>query len=749
MQELSNLEAWKETEALFNKHPDGQTSPPPSTSYGQWSGMDGKDKPSPEQSLQNKAVNNKDNTKRSLVEEISNEEYTLLTKRKDSNEKHPDAPAATIENEKESKIATAEKEETLNVVIHSKEISITMQPSCSDGKEIPPNSKDGDECVGERKPSVASVDYVTGSDSNSDPTLVTDCDSCIRNSSVAYSSRSDTSTDSEDMFDKIVPRKHRKLASLVRTDPSSTSSSGSSSESEGETGTLGNKLDRQNTITEFIDEYKRFFRSVDTRDPKCVVKNRHKLVRPQTAKSQRTEPLIYDGVLKSMERQSNASKIEQVRQERAEACASMAKESVFERLLKGHAAVDMDIESPTISIGGKPHNLNEYRLDVFREGPAKLQTLIDRVTAHKDKYNAHIDSIHVQLANIMDDYGQISEKLKKVDDMIQTIEEEVVRDDEDEFKDAVDKIPQQSTVERIVENMTKEQAVEVGTGNDQPLSSGESSGASFDHALFDHDGQGDENEPGSRIEIEEGISVPAPERKSIPDEFHGDPVYRKFIDIQHEIDKLTADEIFHVLSEAARELHGDEEQETRVLHDAVDEYWARYDDVEAFRRCLNLNAHPIIQRFKRFIECQYETDTDSEDREHVRKLEQAYQRYERRLSNHLFDEYLIMSRKVSIATTTGGESSAAELEIIEIEPDAGEVAGVSGVRRSNAWDLKEPGENPSATEVPPVLMMKSDAEETAPKSDELEDEESKPEQEDLFNEETQRTRGEEEHEISS
>ncbi|XP_058122395.1 dynein axonemal assembly factor 1 homolog [Anopheles ziemanni] len=826
MQELSNLEAWQETEALSNQLPDGQTSPSPSTSYGQRSGVDVKDKPSLEQSQQNTAVNNKDNMKRSLVEEISNEEYHLLTARKDSNEKHQNDSTATInemtlekkaleavankpdkeelsgasenmvktfgddiregencpineieslkeenpgtplarkeseadlktedqlvvttqeslntlqiENEKESKIASAEKEETLNVVIHSKEISITMQPSCSDGKEIPRTSKDDEVCERERKPSVASVDYVTGSDSNSDPTLVTDCDSCIRNSSVAYSSRSDTS-DSEDMFDKIVPRKHRKLASLVRTDPSST---GSSSESDDETGALGSKLDRQNTITEFIDEYKRFFRSVDTRDPKCVVKNRHKLVRPQTAKSQRTEPLIYDGVLKSMERQSNASKIEQVRQERAEACASMAKESVFERLLKGHAAVDMDIESPTISIGGKPHNLNEYRLDVFREGPAKLQTLIDRVTAHKDRYNAQIDSIHVQLANIMDDYGQISEKLKRVDNMIQTIEEEVDRDDEDEFNDALDKIPQQSTTERIVE------AVAVGTGNDQPMSSGESSGASFDPALFEHDEQGDENEPGSRIEIEEGIFVAAPQRKSIPDEFHGDPVYRKFIDIQHEIDKLTADEIFHVLSEAARELHGDDEQETRLLHDAVDEYWARYDDVEAFRRCLNLNAHPIIQRFKRFIECQCETDTDSEDREHVRKLEQAYQRYERRLSNHLFDEYLIMSRKVSIATTTGGESSAAELEIIEIEPDAGEVAGVSGVRRSNAWDFKEPGETPAATEESPVLM-KSDADKTAPKIDELEDEESKPEQEDLFNEDSQRTQVKVEKEISS
>uniref|UniRef100_A0A240PLE9 Dynein axonemal assembly factor 1 homolog n=1 Tax=Anopheles atroparvus TaxID=41427 RepID=A0A240PLE9_ANOAO len=833
-QRMSNEEAWKETEALFNQHPDGLGLSAPSTSYNARASVAAEcmkvEIPACD------AIYNMDNTYRPLVEEITNEEYNLLTAKKNSEETglentptgeketSPDELHAEVEkavvddppispsiaqnekeeetdtengekdgisqdvdktimnspkqmvefekeekqmsfnqpmdsednpqciepvtstpqepltplctkNDKELKIASAEEEETLNVIIHSKEISITMQPTCSEeGKENPPTFLDESEPVGQRKPStasVASIDYITGSDSNSDPTLVTDCDSCIRNSSVAYSSRSDTS-DSEDMFDKIVPKKHRKLASTVRTDPSSSSGSGSSSSSEldGETGVLGSKLDRQNTITEFIDEYKRFFRSVDTRDPKCVVKNRHKLVRPQTAKTQRTQPLIYDGVLKAMDQHSNATKIEQARQERAEV-GSMAKECVLERLMKGHASVDMDIESQAISIGGKQHDFNEYRLEVFRKDQEKLQTLIDRVTAQKEKYNAHIDSIHDQLANIMDDYGQISEKLKKVDDMLQTIGEEV------HGEEVLDESPQRSLVNRIVENVTKEQVVDVGqppaetAGNESHLSSEESSVASLDRTLFEHVEPGVDVEATSHIEIEDGVTVPGPHPKFIPDEFRVDPVYRKFIDIQHEIDKLTEDEIFHVLSEAARELHGDEEQESKVLHDAVDEYWARCDDIDAFRRCLNLNAHPIIQRFKRFIECQCETDTDSEDREHVRKLEQAYHKYERRLSNHLFDEYLIMSRKVSIATTTGGESSAAELELIEIEPETGEAAGSSTKRRSNAWDLNESLENigfdvdavhRDATPEPKVG-------ESAPKIDEEEDDESKPEQE--------------------
>uniref|UniRef100_A0A182IDW4 Dynein axonemal assembly factor 1 homolog n=1 Tax=Anopheles arabiensis TaxID=7173 RepID=A0A182IDW4_ANOAR len=581
----------------------------------------------------------------------------------------------------------------------------------------------------ERKASTNSVDYITGSDSNSDPTLVTDCDSCVRNSSRACSSRSDTS-DSEDMFDKIIPKKHRKLASSMRPEVSLSDSS-SSSETEDEAGSiLDSKLDRQNTITEFIDEYKRFFHSVDLRDPKCVLKNRHKIVRPQTAKSQRTEPIVYEGVLKAMEQNSNGAKIEQARQERFEANErSLAKEAVLERLMKGHAEVDMNIEQQMISIGGKQHNFNEYRLEVFRQDQEKLQNLIDRVTAQKEKYNAHIDSIHDQLANIMEDYGQISEKLRKVDDMIQNIGDEVVvhQEKEGSVLEVIQELEPITIAEQIVENMTKEQLPDVVEANVK------ASDATIDPVdqLSSDESAVDLGELNQHVDaqVEVGPSDPKDPTtsKPIPEEFGCDPVYRKFIDIQYEIDKLTEDQIFTALSEAARELQ-EEELETKLVHDAIDEYWST--DLEDFRRNLNLDAHPIVQRFKRFIECQG-TDTDDTDSEaHVRRLENAYHRYERRLSNHLFDEYLMLSRKASIATTTGGESSATELELVEL--DGGHVLRASTSRRATAWDLKETVEDPVEEleelneEEDPALKEAGDF-----KHDELEDEESKPEVETL------------------
>uniref|UniRef100_A0A7N4YH66 Dynein axonemal assembly factor 1 homolog n=1 Tax=Anopheles gambiae TaxID=7165 RepID=A0A7N4YH66_ANOGA len=662
-----------------------------------------------------------------------------------------------INRKTEARIASAEQDDTLNVIIQSKEISITMQPTCSTTDQFPADpddsavqhsdrkastasvdsttSTEGDtqqaqKLAEERKASTNSVDYITGSDSNSDPTLVTDCDSCVRNSSRACSSRSDTS-DSEDMFDKIVPKKHRKLASSMRPEVSLSDSSSSSSETEDEAGSiLDSKLDRQNTITEFIDEYKRFFHSVDLRDPKCVLKNRHKIVRPQTAKSQRTEPIVYEGVLKAMEQNSNGAKIEQARQERFEANErSLAKEAVLERLMKGHAEVDMNIEQQMISIGGKQHNFNEYRLEVFRQDQEKLQNLIDRVTAQKEKYNAHIDSIHDQLANIMEDYGQISEKLRKVDDMIQNIGDEVVVHQEKE-RDGLEVIQELEPItiaEQIVENMTKEQVPDEVEANDK------ASDATIDPVdqLSSDESAIDLGELNQHVDaqVEVGPSDPkdATTSKPIPEEFGSDPVYRKFIDIQYEIDKLTEDQIFTALSEAARELQ-EEELETKLVHDAIDEYWST--DLEDFRRNLNLDAHPIVQRFKRFIECQG-TDTDDTDSEaHVRRLENAYHRYERRLSNHLFDEYLMLSRKASIATTTGGESSATELELVEL--DGGHVLRASTSRRATAWDLKETVEDPVEEleelneEEDPALKEAGDF-----KHDELEDEESKPEEKTL------------------
>uniref|UniRef100_A0A182JVY8 Dynein axonemal assembly factor 1 homolog n=1 Tax=Anopheles christyi TaxID=43041 RepID=A0A182JVY8_9DIPT len=687
-----------------------------------------------------------------LQEEMHNPEHLNLDEilrgdaKCDAANKHS-SPNPSLEDKKlpemnrktEARIASAEQDDTLNVIIQSKEISITMQPTCSTTKQLPSDPLDtvvqGDDRKGstasvdsitsnnpkigdERKASTNSVDYITGSDSNSDPTLVTDCDSsCVRNSSLACSSRSDTSSDSEDMFDKIVPKKHRKLACTMRPEVSLSSSDSETADEGGSL--LDGKLDHQNTITEFIDEYKRFFHSVDLRDPKCVLKNRHKIVRPQTAKAQRTEPIVvYEGVLKAMEQSSNGAKLEQVRQERKERNErSLAKEAVLERLMKGHGEVDMNIEQQMISIGGKQHNFNEYRLEVFRQDQEKLQHLIDRVTAQKDKYNAHIDSIHDQLANIMEDYGQISEKLRKVDDMIQNIGEEVHQEKEVTFLNAPNETHPRSIAEQIVENMTKEpDVVEV---NVDPLhqTSSDESGADLC-----------ESTPHVAAQIEVGLSDPTDPtvRQPIqPEEFRTDPVYRKFIDIQYEIDKLTEDQIFTALSEAARELREEEEElEAKLLHDAVDEYWTT--DLDDFRRNLNLDAHPIIQRFKRFIDCQAGTDTDDTDSEaHVRKLETAYQRYERRLSNHLFDEYLMLSRKASIATTTGGESSATELELIEIE--GGHVLRASTSRRTTAWDLKE-------TLVDPVAEVEELNEDEldkgagdSSKHEELEDEESRPE----------------------
>uniref|UniRef100_A0A182WHJ3 Dynein axonemal assembly factor 1 homolog n=1 Tax=Anopheles minimus TaxID=112268 RepID=A0A182WHJ3_9DIPT len=681
-----------------------------------------------------KLVERNESSTNDLVEELSTYSAHAVecTKNSDPNRKT------------ESRIASAEQDDTLNVIIQSKEISITMQPSCSSTNEFPPalqhdivqdverrpsttsvdsatnvdpqrrDSKKGDD----RKSSTTSVDYITGSDTNSDPTLVTDCDSCMRHSrgsSRGCSSRSDTS-DSEDMFDKIVPKKHRKLACAIR----SLSSSDSSSElDEPGDSMLDSKLDRQNTITEFIDEYKRFFHSVDLRDPKCVLKNRHKIVRPSTAKTQRTEPIVYEGVLKTMEQSSNYAKIEQVRQEREADDRSLAKEAVLERLMKGHNSVDMNIEHQMISIGGKAHNFNEYRLEVFRQDQEKLQNLIDRVTAQKDKYNAHIDSIHDQLANIMDDYGQISVKLRKVNDMIQNIGEEVDGKEQGDILSSLVETSAKGIVEEIIEQAQNVVDAGMKVSDDVP-------DAPVDEMSSD-DSIPDQCDLKERIaaQIEVGFRNPNA-RKPIPQEFGSDPVYRKFIDIQYEIDKLTEDQIFDALSEAARELQEEEEElEAKLLHDAVDEYWNPTTDLDNFRRNLNLDAHPIIQRFKHFIECQG-TDTDDTDSEaHVRRLESAYQKYERRLSNHLFDEYLILSRKASIATTTGGDSSATELELIEIE--GGHVLRASTSRRTTAWDLKESLEDPVAEmEEEPIDETAAEGCES-PKLEELEDEESKPE----------------------
>ncbi|XP_035776389.1 dynein assembly factor 1, axonemal homolog [Anopheles albimanus] len=697
-----------------------------------------------------------ENTPNDLAAQLDNNLESADCAKADISEDQNPLPKSMVK-EKAEKIASAEADDTLNVTIQSREISITMQPSSLETNTQPPQPSTSIalEKTTTRKDSVVSAGNVTGSDSNSDPTLVTDFDRSVRNS-FTCTSGSDTS-DSEDMYDKIVPKKHRKLATTLRSEAMLCNSSSSSSSSDCDHGhgeglnrkPIGDD-DRQGTITEFIDEYKRFFHSVDVRDPRCVLKNRHKLVRPQTAKSQRTEPIVYEGVLRTIEQQSNETKIEQTRQEHTVERSSLAKEAVLDRLLKGHAEVDMDLEQQPISIGGKEHNFRDYRLEVFRKDQEKLQTLIDRVTAQKDKYNAHIDSIQDQLANIMDDYGQISEKLKRVDDMIQTIGEEITVQEQD--RPTVE-CQARSIVEQIVENLTTtmEQRAEDGRQSVEGAAPDPaSSKVSSDESNASSSGQdGERDEFANYHDARASTSRQHHRHRSLPVEFNRDPVYRKFIDIQFEIDKLTEDELFFALSDAARELQDEEkeeEEQAKMLHDAVDEYWSRYDDVDAFRQCLNLNAHPIIQRFRRFIEqCREEAESDADTadstsadhEQHVRKLEQAYQRYERRLSNHLFDEYLIMSRKVSIATsaTTGGESSATELELIEIEPSAGGgTRGLVAGLRASAWETCQELETdwPGKLEAEEEDQRPMDAVLTRDKPEEtldhLEDEESKPEQ---------------------
>ncbi|XP_055644567.1 dynein axonemal assembly factor 1 homolog isoform X2 [Toxorhynchites rutilus septentrionalis] len=645
-------------------------------------------------------------------------------------------PIVEIENKtkianKMDKVKSTELEDdTLNVVIKNNDgISITME------------SKEGEliSMVESRPASSAEKLYKSVSSkeeggSESEPSEVLN-----ENREHKSSSASDVySSDSGDMFDRIVPTRHRKLATNYCTE----SDSNSSNDSEQEAEKFPDKLEREKSIADYIDEYKKFFQSAKVLDSEPGQTNRNKIVRPQTAKYRRTYPIVYEGVLKSIERDSNEVKIQE-----AKVKADQSRRSVIDRLMKQQQQEPavMNLEEMSISIGGEEHNFNEYRLDVFRKDQEKLQALIDRVTAQKDKYNAHIDQIHDQLANIMDDYGQISEKLRKVDDLIKNIsnEEKLPCDDRQDSQEAtnnvenhiVEELESHEDVTHIDEHEESKTAVQ--TIVNEIIFGGKKSG-SLNNLMDESDNSAVSSSEESTDEDETPLIsqdstvlelLASPKPIIVPEEklgshtihdFTQDPVYQKFIEIQEEIDELTEDELYNIVAEASEELSEDPKV-TQCLNSAVDQYWKKFDDVEDFRKNINLDSHPIIQKFRQYIRCHCEADEQEEAMaDTVANLDKACRKLERRLSNHLFDEYLILSRKQSIATI-GGESSANEIELIEIEEGPCEVS-LDPLDKTTAWNETETVENTSAPCVTNVdRSVPSDI-----NNQDFEDDESKP-----------------------
>ncbi|XP_055548833.1 dynein axonemal assembly factor 1 homolog [Wyeomyia smithii] len=568
-------------------------------------------------------------------------------------------------------------DDRLNVVIESNaDICITME------------SKEGEliSRVESQSPIVDDVQTLISLSINHEDT---DSESTIETSERNHdeetkSISSDTdSSEGKDMFDQIVPKKNRKLAMNYRASPTSSSSE---SEQDEKVEQFPKSLMREKSIAQYIDEYKEFFRSANVLDslPDEHQKTHTEVIRPQTAKTVRTNPVVYDGVFKAMEQNSNEAKIAEVRRE-----VAASKQTLIDRLLEQQNSVDMNVEQHLISIGGHKYDFNEYRLDTFRKDQEKLQGLIDRVNAQKDRYNAHIDQIHSQLENIMEDYGQISEKLKKMDDFVQSIaEEEIPPSDAPEDLESlkVENIDEEIQHENVVEIENETQKfIENVINNDcqtDPVndSAGSSSEDSTDAEQFS---QPDHN-------LLELLTSPKPVPFMEPEldpgvvnQFTEDPVYQKFIEIQQEIDQLTEDELYNVVTEAAGEL-SDDPSIGQCMNRAVDQYWKRYDDVEDFRKNVNLDGHPIIQKFRQFIRCHDEKQENEATSETVANLDKVCRKLERRLSNQLFDEYLVLSRKVSIATL-GGESSANEVELIEVQENLLPASDVVS-ERTTAWD---------------------------------------------------------------
>ncbi|XP_062546415.1 dynein axonemal assembly factor 1 homolog [Armigeres subalbatus] len=602
----------------------------------------------------------------------------------------------------EKVISTEKEDDTLNVLIETNEgISITME------------SKDGEliSKIESRPPSVECKKYKVVStedfdNSESEQTDVTNDDREYKSSSVSVTSSTDSS-DSEDMFDKIIPNKHPKLSTNYAED------STTSTDTEGESSSVSKlpiNLEKEKSIAACIDEYKKFFKAAKVLESSPEDESRTKISRPQTAKSKRTDPIVYEGVLRSMEKNSSRAKIEEARAE-----AQESKEKVIDRLIEQQNSVDMNLEVQKISIGGQEHDFNEYRLQAFKKDQEKLQCLIDRVTAQKDLYNEHIEQIHAQLANIMEDYDQIGVKLKQVDDLLENIKEEpktlelaelsntCEEDIPEELEEGLSSeheeelVGNENVAELIVKKMV-DQPEETPLGESMPNSDDTSESSSAEEDLMDFI-----RPDHTLLEILSSAKpIPILDPELVPNignDFQYDPVYQKFIEIQEEIDKLTEDELYDIVSGATGEFSEAPHIE-QCLNSQVDQYWKQYEDIEDFRKNINLDSHPIIKKFRQFIRCHCENINADESNNEVMigNLDKVCRKLERRLSNQLFDEYLEFSRKASIATI-GGESSANEIELIEVDEGAQDAVS-EVVEKISAWIEQEvqvePIEQPEA-----------------------------------------------------
>ncbi|EDS36306.1 conserved hypothetical protein [Culex quinquefasciatus] len=649
------------------------------------------------------------NEPKTLVEEIHTEGSEESSPQQ---EIEHDPPVAPIPKNMDKVKSTELEDDTLNVVIENKEdISISLE------------TKEG-ELISkvESRPSSSQGKTYTVVDvnaSDSEPTEKTNDDRDGKSSSLSVTSGTDSSED-EDMFDKIVPVKNRKLA--TRYQPDSTTST--DSEEEEAPPNYPENVRRDKSIAQYIDEYKKFFRAANVLDSPP---NKTRMDRPQTAKNKRTEPIIYEGVLKTMEKNSNEAKINEARVE-----AKESKEKIIDRLIAQQEQVVLDLDEQDFSIGGEVHNFKKYRLDAFRKDQDKLQVLIDRVTAQKDRYNAHIDQIHDQMANIMDDYEQISEKLRKVDDLIQNINDDLPKTGKKlDFAEEIEEIPEELEVEETSdESDPTEEAKEVAQQMiEHIINRCENEVLRAPTPILDSSTDSSED-----LTDDDMAALLLPKRtvldilsspKPIPiqePEIEGlaqDPVYQKFIEIQEEIDQITEDELYNIVTEAAGELSGDSTI-TQCLNTEVDQYWKQYDNIDDFRKNINLDSHPIIQKFRQFIRCHCEQD----QQETASNLDKACRKLERRLSNSLFDEYLILSRKVSIATN--GESSANELELIEVDEGVTEEL-VEALNKVTAWDETGGGDGePNQLDEDAI-----EPEQAGDLNAELEDAESKPAEEEL------------------
>ncbi|XP_055593006.1 dynein axonemal assembly factor 1 homolog [Uranotaenia lowii] len=640
--------------------------------------------------------------------------------------------------QKTEKVESAEQEDdTLNVVFNeeNKQISIILE------------SKEG-EIIGkvDSRPS-SSTGRNQEEDQNED-SLESNVTKVSQSSSVPESSEPDSS-DSEAMYDKIIPKKNPRLA----TNYTSSSSTPSESENE-EPDRAPVKLEREKSIAQCIDEYKKFFQSVNVIEPNLDEKAEKSQEPIQNPKTMRTDPREFAGMLRTMQKNSNQAKIEQARQER-----QSSKENIIDRFIRNQDDLEVNLEEQELSIGGEKHDFREYQLATFRKDQDKLQNLIDKVNAQKDLYNAHIDEIHVQLANIMEDYGQIGEKLRKVDNLLQnindetkpavsekrtSIEEEIPEEIEVECSELettqesgeefdVLRLGSQGTVEQIVEKLISAQpsgmfkappessdSLDENVEENQedvriPKTTAEATAIFMNpHQIVDEvlesaqtiverikseksikfsdsaqttsSGSSDEDEPPKELRPDHSllelltspkpVLVP-PQDLELEEELQQDPIYRKFIEIQHEIDQLADDEIYNIVTEATEEL-SDNPMIGQQLNCQVDQYWKRYEDPEDMRRNINISAHPIITKFRQFIR----RHSDRGDDRVVADLDKVRDVVERRLSSQVYDSYMVMNRNDSSLNTSDEKDE--DLEFIDAEGD--EAAEGLIIEKGRAWE---------------------------------------------------------------